>query len=106
MCLACGFDGVAIQSDHRETLWSCPQCAADLYARPPRSYAELEGFEGLPASSPQRRSVEVAVGRRGRREECAEKPARVTALMVFLASLLGAALGAGSLVAMVASGLL
>ena len=26
------------------TTFECPSCGADLYARPPRSYAELEGF--------------------------------------------------------------
>lgn len=44
MCLACGFDGGALQSDHREGVWVCPRCGSDLYARPPRSYAELEGL--------------------------------------------------------------
>jgi hypothetical protein len=106
MCLACGFDGVAIQSDHRETLWSCPQCDSDLYARPPRSYAELEGFEEFAASSPQRHALEVPVRHRGQRVDSTEPAFRLSALAVLLASLLGAALGGASLVALVALGAL
>lgn len=45
MCLSCGYDGAVIQSDHRESGWLCPHCHADLYARPPRSYADLEGLD-------------------------------------------------------------
>lgn len=51
MCLGCGFDGAAIQSDLREGGWTCPRCAADLYARPPRSYADMEGLNDA-ASAP------------------------------------------------------
>lgn len=49
MCLSCGFDGSAIQNESREHGWVCPRCNADLYARPPRSYAELEGLNETPA---------------------------------------------------------
>ncbi len=41
-CLACGYRGPALQGPARAI--RCPGCGADLYARPPRSYAELEGF--------------------------------------------------------------
>lgn len=44
MCLSCGFDGRAIQNHSRETEWVCPRCGSDLYARPPKSYAELEAL--------------------------------------------------------------
>lgn len=44
MCLSCGFDGRSLQSEHRETGWVCPRCGTDLYSRPPRSYADLEGL--------------------------------------------------------------
>ncbi len=44
MCLSCGFDGRSIQNHSRETAWVCPRCDSDLYARPPRSYAELEAL--------------------------------------------------------------
>ncbi len=41
-CLSCGYRGPALQGPARAL--RCPGCGADLYARPPRSYAELEGF--------------------------------------------------------------
>ena len=41
-CLACGYRGAALQGSNRAL--RCPGCGTDLYARPPRSYAELEGF--------------------------------------------------------------
>lgn len=44
-CLACGYRGPALQGPDRAL--RCPGCGTDLYSRPPRSYAELEGF--LPA---------------------------------------------------------
>lgn len=44
MCLDCGFDGPALQGKRGAMTFACPECGADLYARPARSYAELEGF--------------------------------------------------------------
>jgi hypothetical protein len=44
MCLSCGFDGRALQGEGQEGIWVCPKCGSDLYARPPRSYAELEAL--------------------------------------------------------------
>lgn len=41
-CLRCGYDGPAVQDGSIEFL--CPHCGQDLYARPPRSYLELEGI--------------------------------------------------------------
>ncbi|MBL8745525.1 MAG: hypothetical protein JNK58_04120 [Phycisphaerae bacterium] len=52
MCLCCGFDGRAIQNDSRETEWACPRCGSDLYARPPKSYAELEALSDSNPGSP------------------------------------------------------
>jgi predicted RNA-binding Zn-ribbon protein involved in translation (DUF1610 family) len=54
LCLSCGYDGVEIQewgdwSRPRGMHFSCPACGEDLYARPPRSYAELEGLVEDPA---------------------------------------------------------
>lgn len=43
-CLYCGEDGRAIQAACRTAVFRCPRCMGDLYARPPRSYAELEGL--------------------------------------------------------------
>jgi hypothetical protein len=50
-CMACGYDGPGIhagQSTH------CALCGCDLSARPPRSYAELEGFVELWPEEPPR----------------------------------------------------
>lgn len=52
MCLACGFSGRAIQNASRETAWLCPRCGTDLYARPPRSYAELEALSDSNPGTP------------------------------------------------------
>ena len=43
-CLVCGYDGPELQGRLTDGAYRCPACDADLYARPPRSYAELEGF--------------------------------------------------------------
>ena len=51
MCLSCGHDGRDLQGEGGPASWSCPRCGADLYARPPRSYAELEGLDEAPAST-------------------------------------------------------
>ncbi|MBT8484677.1 MAG: hypothetical protein HKO59_09025 [Phycisphaerales bacterium] len=42
-CVACGYDGSYLgdlAADH------CSQCGCDFRARPPRSYAEMEGLAG------------------------------------------------------------
>ena len=44
LCLYCGFDGSQIQRRGEGAVFHCPACGGDLYARPPRSYAEMEGF--------------------------------------------------------------
>lgn len=64
-CLICGYDGPELQGDTAEGTYRCPACDADLYARPPRSYAELEGFiAGPPAAKPSEdRVTEVKVRR-------------------------------------------
>jgi hypothetical protein len=51
-CLYCGHDGPALQSSAPgRTPLACRACLGDLYARPPRTYAELEGLPP-PAPSP------------------------------------------------------
>lgn len=45
-CLACGYSGPELQREHTGAVFFCPQCGEDLYTRPARSYAELEGFDG------------------------------------------------------------
>lgn len=45
LCLSCGYDGPALQGHRAEATYVCPNCGEDLYARPPRSYAEMEGFD-------------------------------------------------------------
>lgn len=45
MCLSCGYDGRLIQAGATGHSYTCPSCGADLYARPPRAYAEMEGLD-------------------------------------------------------------
>ncbi len=60
LCLACGYDGPALQGHRADTTYACPNCGEDLYARPARSYAEMEGFdeEFEPAQTQARGSPE------------------------------------------------
>jgi predicted RNA-binding Zn-ribbon protein involved in translation (DUF1610 family) len=44
-CLNCGHDGPELQGERGQALFVCPCCGQDLYARPPRSYAEMEGLD-------------------------------------------------------------
>lgn len=46
-CVACGYAGRFVDRPSQPT---CPRCACDFATRPPRSYAEMEGFEeaGVP----------------------------------------------------------
>jgi hypothetical protein len=44
-CLRCGYRGPELQGDRPEPPLVCPACGEDLYSRPPRSYAELEGLD-------------------------------------------------------------
>jgi predicted RNA-binding Zn-ribbon protein involved in translation (DUF1610 family) len=44
-CLNCGHDGPELQGERGHALFVCPCCGQDLYARPPRSYAEMEGLD-------------------------------------------------------------
>lgn len=64
MCLSCGFDGKEIQGDREPCTFSCPSCGSDLYARPPRSYAAMEGFAG---PAPADGAPELSVSRRQER---------------------------------------
>jgi len=45
MCLRCGYRGREVQGGTDGRTFVCPRCEADLYARPARSYAEMEGIE-------------------------------------------------------------
>jgi hypothetical protein len=42
-CLGCGYGGEQVERDA-----ACPRCGCDFTIRPPRSYAEMEGFVGDP----------------------------------------------------------
>ena len=44
-CLSCGYDGPSLQGERGRTTFLCPCCGQDLYARPPLSYAEMEGLK-------------------------------------------------------------
>lgn len=45
MCPRCGHDGRELQGEAGLRLLSCPNCHGDMYSRPPRSYAEMEGLD-------------------------------------------------------------
>jgi len=69
-CVRCGYGGSALQraggrsgSGPRSVLLTCPKCQQDLYTRPARSYAELEGFEeraSVARGSSERASTPIA----------------------------------------------
>ncbi len=44
MCLSCGHDGPSLQREPLAAILVCPNCGADLYSRPPRTYAEMEAL--------------------------------------------------------------
>lgn len=48
-CVQCGLAAEAISATQ---VHECPRCGCDLQARPPRSYAEMEGLHELEAPSP------------------------------------------------------
>jgi len=53
MCLCCGHTGPELQGTSASSVLVCPACGEALYARPPRSYAELEGLaEEAPPTEP------------------------------------------------------
>lgn len=64
-CLTCGFRGRELQGRRGRERLVCPQCRQDLYARPARTYAEMEGLieppvlVTSPAESPIKRRVSL-----------------------------------------------
>ena len=48
-CVQCGLSAEAIPAS---SLYECPRCGCDLAARPPRSYADMEGLRELDGPSP------------------------------------------------------
>lgn len=48
VCLACGYRGPEVQLGHTADVFVCPACGCDLYARPPRSYVEMEQIGSAP----------------------------------------------------------
>ena len=45
-------------------VFNCPLCKADLYARPPRSYAEMEGLIESPMTNQDLRNRTIPIVRR------------------------------------------
>ena len=43
-CLTCGYRGRELQGRRGAERLVCPRCRQDLYARPARTYAEMEGL--------------------------------------------------------------
>lgn len=63
-CLDCGHDGALVQEP---AVFCCPRCGSDLYARPPMSYAEMEGFDArVRRLTPPRDVIVVKRGLLGR----------------------------------------
>lgn len=44
VCRGCGYGGPELQPLDETRAFECPCCGDDLYARPPMSYAEMEGL--------------------------------------------------------------
>jgi len=44
VCLTCGYRGAELQREGSAAAFVCPRCGQDLYTRPARSYAEMEGL--------------------------------------------------------------
>lgn len=73
-CVRCGYVSGELQATRTSegvlvasALLRCPRCDQDLYTRPARSYAEMEGFveRALPPSGPPPRRVARGVVPRG-----------------------------------------
>lgn len=76
-CLRCGYAGEELQvaADERRPVdvpsLVCPNCCEDLYARPPRSYAELEGICDIDRARDEVRIAAQRWARRAHRTEWA-----------------------------------
>ncbi len=82
MCLACGFDGDLLQGDYLPASFTCPSCGADLYARPPKAYSELEDL-GPARATPSAPPRALAKG--------SKRPRRLLRMLSFGAAALSAA---------------
>ena len=82
-CLRCGHEGEELQRDGAMRVFDCPACGEDLYARPPRSYAEMEGLvtgasDGCADVAPARSTAApAAMGLLGRLLTCVRRVLRV-----------------------------
>ena len=52
ICVACGYDGPEIEGDLGHVSFRCPECGQDIYARPPMTYLEMEGFVPMARADP------------------------------------------------------
>ena len=50
--MACGYDGPEIEGELGHVSFRCPQCGQDIYARPPMTYLEMEGFVPMARADP------------------------------------------------------
>ncbi len=68
LCPGCGYAGHELQARGDKAVYMCPCCATDLYARPARSYAEMEGIiDASPAPAVRTRLLSLDRLPRGRR---------------------------------------
>ncbi|MBL0926152.1 MAG: hypothetical protein IBJ11_00680 [Phycisphaerales bacterium] len=98
MCLGCGYQGRELRAGAELSTFLCPRCGEDWYARPPRSYAELEGLGpvsvDLPPAVATRRLDATrlrAFEQRRRRATAVIRGAAVFFLALGLAALVGTA---------------
>ena len=87
-CVQCGLSADAIPAS---SLYECPRCGCDLAARPPRSYAEMEGLFDLPP--------DPAVEDARRRVNAEAAAARWLVVLLGVAGLSGGALAAAVMLA-------
>lgn len=81
-CLSCGYDGPSLQVRRGRIALSCPCCGQDLNARPPRSYAEMEGLR-------TKRRIRMKLRRRNRsRPRKQRRPRSTTSPLAKLINLL------------------
>lgn len=94
MCLVCGFRGPEMQGPLSLVKYRCPSCQADLYARPPRSYAQMEGLEAASAPIERARLEEWAARLlRVERRRARRRRAALVASLISGAAILSVVIG-------------
>ena len=82
-CLSCGYDGPSLQGHRGKVTFLCPCCGQDLYARPPRSYAEMEGLK-----TQRRLRLSLRRKNRSRPRRGGRRIGRLSRILAFLRNLI------------------